>query len=93
MQVSALEGQGISETWSALRRFHDALRTSGQIKKLREEQLRSWFWNEMQAVMAEEISGDPAFARQAAAIETDVVAGRHLPNGAARALIQHFRAS
>jgi LAO/AO transport system kinase len=93
MQVSALEGRGIAETWSALRRFHDALRTSGQLKKLREEQLRTWFRNEMQAVLVEEISGDQAFARKAAAVEADVVAGRQLPNGAARDLIQHFRGS
>jgi len=91
MQVSALEGRGISETWGALRRFHEALRTSGQLKKLREEQLRSWFWNEIQAIMVEEISGNPAFARKAAAVEADVVAGHRLPNGAARALVQHFR--
>lgn len=91
MQVSALEGRGISEAWSALRRFHEELRASGQLKKLREEQLRSWFWNEVQAILAEEISGNPAFARKAAAVETDVVAGRQLPNGAARALVQHFR--
>jgi len=91
MQVSALEGRGISEAWSALRRFHEALRASGQLKKLREEQLRSWFWNEVQAILAEEISGNPAFARKAAAVEADVVAGRQLPNGATRALLQHFR--
>ena len=91
MQVSALEGRGISEAWSALRGFHEALRASGQLKTLREEQLRSWFWNEVQAILAEEISGNPTFARKAAAVEADVVVGRQLPNGAARALVQHFR--
>jgi hypothetical protein len=43
--------------------------------------------------MIEEISGNPAFAQKADTVEAEVVAGRQLPNGAARALIQHFRAS
>ena len=47
MQVSALEGQWhLREPGARFASFHDALRTSGQLKKLREEQLRSWFWNE-----------------------------------------------
>jgi LAO/AO transport system kinase len=93
MQVSALEGRGIAEAWSAMRRFHDGLQTSGQLQKLRERQLRSWFWNEMQAILAEEISADEAIARRARAVEEEVVAGHKLPDAAARALVRYFRGS
>ncbi|HEX3944396.1 MAG TPA: methylmalonyl Co-A mutase-associated GTPase MeaB [Rhizomicrobium sp.] len=93
MQISAQEGRGLPEAWDAMCRLHLALQASGWLKRLREEQLRRWFWNEMQAVMIEEISGNPAFAQKADTVEAEVVAGRQLPNGAARALIQHFRAS
>ncbi|MFL5236781.1 MAG: methylmalonyl Co-A mutase-associated GTPase MeaB [Rhizomicrobium sp.] len=93
MQVSALEGRGIAEAWSAMRRFHDRLQRSGQLQKLRERQLRSWFWNEMQAILVEEISADEAIARRARAVEEEVVAGHKLPDAAARALVSYFRSS
>jgi len=93
MQVSALEGRGIAEAWSAMCRFHDALQTSGQLQKLRARQLRSWFWNEMQAILAEEISADEGIARRARAVEEEVVAGHKLPDAAARALVSYFRGS
>jgi LAO/AO transport system kinase len=92
-QVSALEGRGIGEAWTAMRAFHRALAQSGQLEKLRRNQLTHWFWNELQAVLAEEISADGAVAAEARKIEADVAAGRALPNAAARALIRHFRGS
>jgi LAO/AO transport system kinase len=63
------------------------------LDRLREQQLRRWFWNEVQAVLAEELSGDPDIAKQARAVETEVVVGRALPNAAARRLIGQFRGS
>jgi LAO/AO transport system kinase len=91
LQVSAMEGRGIAEAWQAILQFHAALRPSEQLQKLRERQLRNWFWNEVQAVLAEEISGDPAVAAEARSIEEEVAAGRQLPDAAARALIRRLR--
>ncbi len=92
-QVSALEGRGIVEAWTAIGQFHRALAQSGQLEKLRRNQLKRWFWNEVQAVLEEEISTDARIAAEARKIEADIAAGRALPNAAARRLIRHFRAS
>ena len=71
--------------------FRDALRKTGQLRRLREDQARRWFWSEVQAVLAEEIAADPEAAREAARVEADVLAGRALPHAAARLLIRTFR--
>jgi LAO/AO transport system kinase len=91
MQISALQGQGITEVWETVRECHGALAMSGQLEKLRERQLRKWFWNEVQAVLSEEISNDPVLAKEAAIVEARVGAGRQLPGAAATSLIRHFR--
>jgi LAO/AO transport system kinase len=91
MKVSATEGVGIDAAWSAMQRFHESLANSGQLKRLRQDQARRWFQTEVQAVLAEEISRDPAVAARAASIEAEVVAGRTLPHAAARLLIKSFR--
>jgi len=93
LQVSALEGRGIVDAWSALQDFHQSLQNAGQLAKLRESQLRSWFWNEVQAILSEEILTNKDMVEQARVVEADVVTGRALPYAAARALIRHFRGS
>ena len=91
LKVSAVEGAGIEATWSTMQRFREALVKSGQLKRLRQDQARRWFQSEVQAVLSDEISQDPAVAARAAAIEAEVVAGRTLPHAAARLLIKAFR--
>jgi LAO/AO transport system kinase len=91
LKVSAAEGRGIEEAWRTITAFHQALRESGQLQSLRREQARRWFWNEVEAVLAEEIGADPATAERAAQLESAVVAGDALPHAAARALIRAFR--
>lgn len=91
LQVSALEGQGIPEAWQAIRSLHEALESSGMLQKVRQSQLRNWFWNEVKTAFAEGIFSDPEIARQAGLIERDVIAGNRLPDAAAKALVRHFR--
>jgi LAO/AO transport system kinase len=93
LQVSALEGRGISDAWTAMEAFRERLSACGALGKLRQEQLRRWFWNEVQAVLAEEISCDPQMASDARDVEAEVASGRALPEAAARRLIERFRAS
>jgi LAO/AO transport system kinase len=92
-QVSSLEGTGISQAWEAMQRFHTSLAGTGRLTKLRAQQLRQWFWNEVEAVLAEEIAADPGAAEEANRIEASVVAGTALPDAAARRLIRAFRGS
>jgi LAO/AO transport system kinase len=91
MKVSSTEGKGIEAAWATMQGFHDVLAKSGQLKRLRQDQAKSWFQTEVQVVLADEIARDPAVAAKAAAIEAEVVAGRTLPHAAARLLIKTFR--
>jgi GTPase len=91
LKVSALKGEGVSEAWSAMEAFRGALVAGGHLKALRDGQARRWFWSEVEAVLSEEIAGDAGTAAAAAGLEASVVAGKALPQAAARALIRDFR--
>ena len=91
MKVSALKGEGVAEAWKAMTTFREAMAAGGHLNRLRDQQARRWFWNEVQAVLTDEIAGDPATAAAAAGLEASVVAGTALPHAAARALIRDFR--
>ncbi|MBU6444801.1 MAG: methylmalonyl Co-A mutase-associated GTPase MeaB [Alphaproteobacteria bacterium] len=89
--VSALAHTGIAEAWEAMAALHHALAEGGHLKRLRADQARRWFWNEMQAVLVEALAADPATAEAADRVEAEVIAGRLLPDAAARSLIAAFR--
>jgi LAO/AO transport system kinase len=91
LKVSSLEGAGIEESWSAMAEIAEKLRGDGHLARLREAQLRGWFWSEVRAALAETLASDPAMAAEAAALERAVAAGQSLPGLAAAALIRAFR--
>ncbi len=93
MKVSALKGEGIGAAWEAMQALHRALVDGGHLKHLRADQARRWFWSEVQAALADEIMADPETAAEAARVEAKVVAGKALPDAAARALIAAFRST
>jgi LAO/AO transport system kinase len=90
-QVSSLTGAGVPEVWALIQSLAERLRAGGHLARLRGEQLRGWFWSEVRAALAEIMATDPAMAAEAAALEGAVLAGRTLPEAAARALIRAFR--
>ena len=90
-QISALSGSGIREAWESIVELGRHLREGGHLDRLRLEQGRNWFWSEARAALAEAIDDEPAMAAKAAALEAEVIAGRSLPDAAARALIRAFR--
>jgi LAO/AO transport system kinase len=91
LKVSALENSGIAEAWKAMHVLHGKLAQGGHLKKLRTAQSRRWFWNEVQAALAEDIASDRKIAARAGKLEAAVAAGEMLPDAAARALIRAFR--
>lgn len=92
LMVSSVEGLGIGEAWHQMTTFHAALASDGRLDRLRTEQARRWFWNEVQTVLSEAILSDADLSARAHALEQDVAGGQVLPYAAARALIQSFRA-
>ncbi|HSM95980.1 MAG TPA: methylmalonyl Co-A mutase-associated GTPase MeaB [Rhizomicrobium sp.] len=93
MQISSVEGSGIAEAWRAMEDLHDKLVKRGHLRQLREDQARRWFWNEMQAVVAEEILNTEKLGKEARKLEAAVIAGKTLPYTAARTLFRHIVAA
>ena len=91
LKVSSVEERGIAEAWSAMQQAHRALAQAGHLERLRQDQLRRWFWSEVQALLAEEIAHDRKVSAEAARLEAAVAAGTTLPDAAARSLIRAFR--
>ncbi|MDE2462475.1 MAG: methylmalonyl Co-A mutase-associated GTPase MeaB [Alphaproteobacteria bacterium] len=91
MAVSAHEGLAIADAWKAMMALHARLTQEGHLQRLRQEQARRWFWNEVQNVLTEMILHDPRSALAAKRIEADVMASRLLPHAAARDLIDTFQ--
>jgi len=89
--VSALKGEGIGEAWEAMTAVHKALSGDGRLGRLRQEQSRRWFWNEVEAAIKERMLGDPEAAAEAAILERSVAKGQALPHAAARALVTRLR--
>jgi len=85
--VSARENLGIKDAWLAISDLHSTLSTDGRLARLREGQLRRWFWSEIQTVVSENILARPKLATEARRYETEIVEGRTLPFVAARQLI------
>ncbi|HEX3664952.1 MAG TPA: methylmalonyl Co-A mutase-associated GTPase MeaB [Rhizomicrobium sp.] len=90
-RVSALKGTGIAEIWSQMENLAERLEAGGHLARLRIEQSRGWFWNEVRAALIEALGSHPAISNEAAALEQAVLAGRKLPEAAARELISAFR--
>lgn len=85
--VSARENVGIKESWLAISGLHNTLRADGRLARLREAQLRRWFWSEIQSVVSEKILAHPKLAMEARRYESEIVEGKTLPFVAARQLI------
>jgi LAO/AO transport system kinase len=90
MKISALDGAGISQSWEAMQKLHDALSKTGQLKTLRADQSRRWFWNEVQTVLTEEIMANESLGKVAKKLESTVIAGKTFPYSAARTLFRHI---
>lgn len=90
LTVSALEGLGIGEVWTAMTEFHAELESDGRIARLRSDQARRWFWSELQSLLAEQILSDPQLGKRAKTLEDAVSKGKTLPHAAARSLLRDF---
>jgi len=93
LQVSAMEGIGVLEAWEAMQAVHAALKQSGALLRLRQEQRRRWLWGEVQARLIEEIAEQPGGGTETQKIEEEVMAARLPATVAARTLLESLRRS
>lgn len=90
LTVSSLEGKGIAEAWIAMTSFHDSLAKDGRIQRLRADQSRRWFWNEVQTILNEELLAHHGLRDDVKKLESAVITGKSLPYAAARTLFRRI---
>jgi LAO/AO transport system kinase len=93
LQVSSVEGRGIAEAWATMRSMRDKLEASGELSRLRQEQLRRWFRAEVREGLLEQVEASAAARSQAETLEAAAAAGETLPSAAAKAFLARFRGS
>lgn len=91
MTCSALHGDGIADVWGAIRRHRQATEEAGALEKKRQEQRKSWLWDDVQAALLDRLRRDPTTASQMRGLERKVEAGDLLPSAAARQLIAKIK--
>lgn len=84
--VSALEGQGLGDVWSAIENFRKTVGPKGLAAR-RGDQARAWMWSEVAETLMADLKADAKVAALAVRLETEVAAGRLAPSVAARALL------
>jgi len=91
LTCSALHGDGIAETWDAIRRHRQALEGSGRLEAKRQQQRKSWLWDDVQAALIDQLHRDPATAAAMRDLERQVADGDLLPSAAARQLMAKIK--
>ena len=90
ISLSARQNSGISEAWSLMEQVFDTLRGDGRLLRIREAQLRRWFWSEVHAAISDNILSRRALAAAAKHFETEIAQGNALPTAAARELVREM---
>ncbi len=87
---SSLTGAGIAEVWATVERYRKAQTESGAFDAKRARQAKAWMWNEVSESLLGLLKADPEVARQLAALEAEVMAGRITPTAGALRLLERF---
>jgi len=88
---SALEARGIGEIWRVVERHHEAMQTSGELDRRRQDQTRRAMWREVSEALLSAIRVDRGLASRAEELEQRVMAGDMAPGQAARLVVEAFR--
>ncbi len=87
---SALEGTGIADVWQAITRYREKMTASGELKRRRAEQAKSWMWSEVTETLDAALRTHKGVRSQVAALESQVAAGETTPSQAAHVLLAAF---
>ncbi|HEV7761080.1 MAG TPA: methylmalonyl Co-A mutase-associated GTPase MeaB [Acidimicrobiales bacterium] len=87
LAVSALEGSGIDDVWSAVEQLEQHLRDTEALDELRAGQAVAWMTEEIRETLVDAFRRDAAVTARWGKVETAVRAGRLSPGSAARELL------
>ena len=90
VQLSALEGSGLTEFWTLVERFHELRRASGEFEARRRQQALAWMWDIVHARLQSDFQHHPAVHHALPRTLRDVGEARVAPSAAARALLALF---
>ncbi len=88
--VSALTGAGLEALWSTVGEHRAALEASGDLARLRSEQLRRWMWEQVDDGLRRRLADDAAVQTLASALEAEVRDGSLLAGRAAQRILDAF---
>jgi LAO/AO transport system kinase len=88
LAMSALQGTGVDEVWSAVEKFVAHLREGGALDRLRAGQAVAWMWDEIRESLVDDFRRDAGVAERWSGTEEAVRAGHLSPTTAARRLLR-----
>ena len=88
LPVSALEGTGVDDVWSAVERLEQHLRSTGALERLRAGQAVAWMNDEIRETLLDSFRHDAQVAARWGKVEAAVRTGRLSPGSAARELLE-----
>lgn len=88
---SALEQDGVTETWGAVEAHWTALQRSGELETRRRQQRLRWLWSTVDSALHRELEQHPAVASARGEIERRVLEGELPVEIAARQILAAFR--
>lgn len=89
--TSSLEQSGIAEVWQEVERFVSAMEASGELERMRREQLRQLLYAIVEERLKREFFGNPAVMEQRDPVERQVLSGDLSPFSGAMSLLEAFR--
>jgi LAO/AO transport system kinase len=90
LTCSALDGTGLDEIWTQLRKHRQALEAGGRLEARRQDQQVAWTWNLVEDRLLTQLHRHPAVRDIAAALEHEVRAGRVTATSAAEQILHAF---
>jgi LAO/AO transport system kinase len=88
LPMSALDGTGVGDVWTAVEKLVAHLREGGALDRLRASQAVAWMWDEIHESLVDSFRHDPRVADRWTATEEAVRAGHLSPTTAARQLLE-----
>jgi LAO/AO transport system kinase len=90
---SARAREGIAEIWDAVLEHNAWLTSTGQLAKIRREQLKKWMYDQIEQALRDDFLQHVGVREKIASYEEDVLDGRLSPYRAVRSLIRIYTES
>jgi LAO/AO transport system kinase len=85
--MSALDGTGVDDVWTAVEQLVAHLRDGGDLERLRAAQSAAWMWTEVRERLIDAFRHDERVAKRLTDVEAEVREGRLSPTSAAHELL------